>query len=115
MDEDCPMRFCRTRFGTLELEIMDEPSWQEFERIFWAIHKHFRGCVRAQIDDYITGDVRYWDIEIEGKILTLHLEHYLGICLFAAEPEGEELVRLVSTFLQSYLQQPLEAPVSELN
>ena len=90
------MRYNRTSNGRLELDISDDSSWTEFERLARHISAAFEGRIEAKIDGL---DQRYWDIEIEGEVVTLHLEHYLGICLFAAKAEGDEVVRRVGEFL----------------
>jgi len=32
-------------------------------------------------------DQRYWDFEYKGIILSLHLEHFLGISIFVKKPD----------------------------
>ena len=49
-------------------------------------------------------DQRYWDFEIDNLILTLHLEHFLGISLFPANNTADimranETVMTIGTFI----------------
>lgn len=37
-------------------------------------------------------DQRYWDFLFEGKKLTLHLEHFLGISIFAEADIPDSLI-----------------------
>jgi hypothetical protein len=34
-------------------------------------------------------DQRYWDLEAEGQVITLHLEHYLGIMLLVDDADPD--------------------------
>ncbi|MEE4921564.1 hypothetical protein V2K23_19305 [Pseudomonas alliivorans] len=53
-------------------------------------------------------DQRYWDLAVQGGVMTLHLEHYLGIMLLVEnEPANPDLdARLMakaSRVLEPYL------------
>jgi hypothetical protein len=62
-----------------------------------AILSKFKGKLVEQLDGL---DERYWDIEIGKKIITLHLQHYLGIMLFPEDKAGNDLIREVGTYLE---------------
>ncbi len=64
----------------INLELSDESSWSIFELIAKELTDRFNVQWKTQADGL---DQRYWDFEINGIILTLHLEHYLGIVIFA--------------------------------
>ncbi|WP_050977738.1 hypothetical protein [Herbaspirillum lusitanum] len=67
------------------LEITPEADEFLFNDIAKRLEIAFDGKWTAKI----TGlDQRYWDLKVGSAILTLHLEHYLGISLFVAE-DGE--------------------------
>ena len=62
-------------------------------------------------------DQRYWDLEAEGQVITLHLEHYLGIMLLVddADPDwvaSERFQALVQRLQVGELPAmvPLDAP-----
>lgn len=63
----------------LEIFISDHSDWRLFEEVGAAIQSEFDGEWLARADGL---DQRYWDIRIEGSVVTLHLEHYSGIMLF---------------------------------
>ena len=92
------IRFDTDRHGRLEAIISDESDWRLFETLSQLIVKEFNGVITAQLDGF---DQRYWDIQIEGQTLTLHLEHYLGIMLFGYDEQGDALVRKICIFLES--------------
>jgi hypothetical protein len=45
--------------------------------------------------------IRYsWDIQIGERIITLHLQHYLGIMLFPKDQQGNDLIQEVGGYLE---------------
>src|ERR1051325_6465262 len=64
----------------INLDLSDESNWLLFELIAKEMSNKFHLQWKTQADGL---DQRYWDFEINGIILTLHLEHYLGIVIFA--------------------------------
>ena len=64
----------------IELELTRDSNGDLFQAIAEEIAQTFK----IQWKEKLSGlDQRYWDFEINGIILTLHLEHYLGISIFA--------------------------------
>jgi hypothetical protein len=63
-----------------DVAISDDADWMLFNGVADAILNKFSGKLVERIDGL---DERYWDIEIGGSVVTLHLQHYLGISLFA--------------------------------
>ena len=52
--------------------------------LFKVISKELETALKVRWKSQLNGfDQRYWDFELNGVTLTLHLEHYLGICIFA--------------------------------
>ena len=50
--------------------------------LFQEISKMLEQEINIKWHKKITGiEQRYWDFEVDGFLLTLHLEHYLGICI----------------------------------
>lgn len=68
------------RAGKLELLISPESNWNFFEKVAGILESEFRGFWVEKIDGI---DQRYWDLQIEDELLTLHLEHTLGILAFS--------------------------------
>jgi hypothetical protein len=67
-------------FGKSELLISSEPNWGLFEKVAETLESELGGSWVEKTDGI---DQRYWDLQIEGELLTLHLEHYLGILAFS--------------------------------
>jgi hypothetical protein len=71
-----------------QIEISEQSDWSLFERVAAFLLAGLRGKWIERLDGL---DQRYWDMEAGGGRLTLHLEHYLGITLFAtADAEADE-------------------------
>ena len=66
--------------GKSELHISSDSNWTLFERIAEVLERELNGIWVEKADGI---DQRYWDLKIENEILTLHLEHYLGILAFS--------------------------------
>jgi hypothetical protein len=81
-----------------EAAISDDSDWMLFNGVAEAILRRFRGKLVERLDGL---DERYWDIEIRGRIVTLHLQHYLGIMLFAAKKEENDLIREIGEYLET--------------
>jgi hypothetical protein len=92
-----PGELPRTPQGGLEVLISEDPDWVQFEQFVHRISRE----TSAQCTERIDGiDARYWDFRIDGKIVTLHLQHYLGISVFGANPEADEAVQKVANLLK---------------
>ena len=82
-----------------EAAISEDADWLLFDGIACAILTRFNGELVEQLDGL---DERYWDIKIGKKIITLHLQHYLGIMLFPEDKTGNDLIRDVGTYLEGF-------------
>lgn len=69
-----------------------------FNGVADAILRRFRAKLVERLDGL---EERYWDIEIRGRIVTLHLQHYIGIVLFAEKKEENDLIREVGEYLKT--------------
>lgn len=92
------MRYSATRQGHLQLVIADEADWSEFERLAGAICTRFDARIVERLDG---PDERYWDLEVADQVVTLHLQHYLGISLHAPSARDESLVRSIAQSLKT--------------
>jgi hypothetical protein len=63
-----------------------------------AILTKFRGKLVERLDG---PDERYWDIQIRGSIVILHLQQYSGISLFAENKEANDLLRKLGEYLET--------------
>lgn len=80
------------------IEISENSDWQLFESVAQVLEQGLGGCWKEKIDGL---DQRYWDLEVEEQILTLHLEHHLGISVFV--PDGaDEIAQRVRTLLNLF-------------
>ena len=64
-----------------QIEISPEPDWSLFDQIGGLMTSGLRGRWSERLDG---PDQRYWDFEEGGGRVTLHLEHDLGIALYAS-------------------------------
>ena len=83
--------------GRCEALISEDPDGRLFNGVADAILTKFNGQLVERLDGL---EERYWDIDIGGKIVTLHLQHYLGIVLFPTNNEGNDLVLEVGKHLE---------------
>ena len=91
--------------GKTEACLSEVASRELFESIAHTIESHFGGRWVRQLDGI---EQRYWDLEINGVVLTLHLEHYLGISLLPASGFSDmamatSLVEAIGAFVEESL------------
>ena len=87
-------RFERMADGTLAAWVHPTPDTDVATRTADALR-----AAGAVFGKRVQGlDELYWDFEFDGKMFTLHTQHYLGIGLMACEQnaEAEDLLRHVS-------------------
>ncbi|WP_248800598.1 hypothetical protein [Pseudomonas sp. MWU13-2105] len=65
----------------MELNISESSDWYLFERIAQTLEQGLNGTWARKLDGL---DQRYWDLLVDDQIITLHLEHYLGISLLVS-------------------------------
>jgi hypothetical protein len=68
----------------INVELLRESDRSLFQMIAKEISDKFNVKWKPKIDGL---DQRYWDFEFKGITLTLHLEHFLGISVFADKTE----------------------------
>jgi hypothetical protein len=90
------MRFTRNASGRLQLDLLDEPGWSAFVDIADDIVQTFDGTYGERVEDFATC---YLDIVIGGRTVTLHLEQFMGICVFAAEEEADGIIQNIGNYL----------------
>ncbi|WP_122863702.1 DUF3630 family protein, partial [Pseudomonas viridiflava] len=62
----------------MELHISNVSDWALFNAIALRLVQELNGEWLTKADGL---DQRYWDLSVGGGVITLHLEHYLGIML----------------------------------
>ena len=79
----------------LEVEVSTVADQGLFERLACSLETGMGGRWTQRLDGL---DERYWDLQIETQTITLHLQHYLGICVLI--PSGcEHLAARVRSLL----------------
>lgn|GEM_PF-1512238 len=63
------------------------------------LFEEFASCLQLALGGTWTtadgADQRYWDLTLDSRVLTLHLEHYLGISISVDDPDSETSDRLL--------------------
>jgi hypothetical protein len=100
-----------TESGKTEAQLSKIANWELFDSIAHSIKEQFDGHWVEQIDGV---DQRYWDLKVDDVMLTLHLEHYLGISLFPANEPGDlakanALVETIGAFVGGSLSESKSA------
>ncbi|WP_249582574.1 hypothetical protein [Pseudomonas viridiflava] len=90
----------------MELHICDVSDWALFNAIALTLEQELNGEWLTKADGL---DQRYWDLAVDGGVITLHLEHYLGIMLLVEnEPANAQLdaqlIARAGRVLEPYLQ-----------
>ncbi|NIE74142.1 hypothetical protein F3J45_06765 [Pantoea sp. Ap-967] len=79
----------------LEIEVSTVADQSLFEQSACTLKTGLGGRWTQRLDGL---DERYWDLLVETQIITLHLQHYLGICVLI--PSGcEQLAARVRQLL----------------
>jgi hypothetical protein len=77
------MKIEHTRTGKIELRLSEDPD--RFKHLAEVVRKKLGGRWLEQIDDL---DQSYWDLDVQGKKITVHREHYLGVSVFCDDDAG---------------------------
>lgn len=92
-----------TEGGRTEAHLAGRADWKLFDRVADLIGKEFNCRPVEKLDGL---DQRYWDLAFGDVKLTLHLEHYSGISLFAAKDNenisaANQLVQKIGAYLEA--------------
>jgi hypothetical protein len=89
------MKIERTSDGKIELRLSGDS--EHFKRLANAVREILDGQWIEQIDSF---DQSYWDLDVQGRKITLHREHYLGVSVFCNDeaPLRSLLEQLQRTF-----------------
>jgi hypothetical protein len=78
------MKLERTPTGLIEIQLSDDES--QFLHFAELVRKVLKGKWTEKINGL---DQTYWDLEVQGQIITLHREHYLGVSVFCKDKPEE--------------------------
>jgi hypothetical protein len=71
----------------IELHLSDNPD--QFSNIAEIVRVILAGRWTEQIDGL---DQSYWDLKVQGTLVTVHREHYLGVSVFCADGMPQRLL-----------------------
>ncbi|MBA4149614.1 MAG: hypothetical protein H0X66_16000 [Verrucomicrobia bacterium] len=69
---------------TDEVKVADSSDWRLFDQIDKAFAKAFKTKSLAVCDGL---DEAYYDHDVDGTVVTVHLQHYLGVRIFLRYPD----------------------------
>ncbi len=89
------MKIERTLDGTIEIRLSNDPN--RFECLAEIVRKKLSGKWMKQLEGI---DQSYWDLDVHGKTVTVHREHYLGVSVFCDDdaPRRQMLEQLQRDF-----------------
>ncbi|NVZ50120.1 DUF3630 family protein [Pseudomonas sp. B6002] len=77
------------------IEISEHADWKLFEDVAQKLEQALGGYWKEKVDGL---DERYWDLMAGEQMLTLHLEHYLGILVDVPDNADEMAQRVRALF-----------------
>lgn len=77
----------------VELNISESSDWHLFERIAQTLEQGLNGSWSWRLDGL---DQRYWDLLVDDQVITLQLEHYLGISVLVSCDDQNPSANLVA-------------------
>ncbi|MCP9492925.1 MAG: DUF3630 family protein [Pyrinomonadaceae bacterium MAG19_C2-C3] len=80
----------------VSLIVTDEADWKLFDEIGNEIVQKFEGRIVERLEGL---EQRYLDIQIADSTVTLHLEHFMGISIFARDKAANETIKTLHLFL----------------
>jgi hypothetical protein len=81
------MKIERTDTGLIELRLSEDP--EQFVRLAEEVRTKLGGRWTEKIDGL---DQSYWDLDVQGIVVTVHREHYLGVSVFGKDEPGRRSV-----------------------
>ena len=94
------MRFSRTAKGRLQLDLLDGPDFAVARAVSRAIATAFSGKLGLPLNDV---DGSSWlDIDLMGGTVTVHVQRYLGISVFAADEASDGIIYDIANYLGAH-------------
>src|ERR1043166_9521294 len=78
------MKIVRRPTGNFELRISDDSG--QFRLLAEKVRKTLGGRWIEKLDGL---DQSYWDLDVQGGIVTVHREHYLGVFVFCDDQPAQ--------------------------
>ena len=69
-----------------DIHLSDSSDRELFTRITEELQQTLNGTWTTQASGL---DQYYWDLAVDGQVITLHLEHYLGIMLLVEDADPQ--------------------------
>jgi len=69
-----------------DIHLSDSSDRELFTRIAEELQQTLNGTWTTQASGL---DQYYWDLAVDGQVITLHLEHYLGIMLLVEDADPQ--------------------------
>jgi hypothetical protein len=96
----------RENKGRVEAHLYRKSDEALFQQIADAIISRFGGKWTKQLEGF---DQKYWDLQIGGVVLTLHLEIYTGIYLFPHhDTKNVEAANSLVIYIASFIDDEIE-------
>ena len=86
--------------GHLALQLSSADSPFPLSRFARALVREHGGEITQRVDG---PDESYWDIVVDGQVLTLHRQHYLGVFLCATDAASEAVLERLVPFAERYV------------
>lgn len=91
------MRLSRTANGRLNLDVTDDADYDVARRVAAAILATFRGRRGKSLMDV---DGTSWlDVEICGVTVTVHVQRYFGVSVYAVDEAADGVILDVANYL----------------
>jgi hypothetical protein len=91
------MRLNRTANGRLNLDVSDDMDYEVARRVAAAILATFSGRRGTSLVDV---DGTSWlDLEIMGSTVTVHVQRYLGVSVYAVDEAADGVILDVANYL----------------
>ncbi|MFO1521245.1 MAG: hypothetical protein U1G05_04235 [Kiritimatiellia bacterium] len=74
----------KTVKATDEVKVTDSSDWSLFDQIDKAFSEAFESKSLSVCDGL---DEAYYDHDVDGTVVTVHLQHYLGVRIFLRHPD----------------------------
>lgn len=72
-----------------QIVVSEDSDWKLFELVASILERELSGVWVQKADGL---DQRYWDLKVESQVITLHLEHYMGITIFSESADDDYLL-----------------------
>ncbi len=86
--------------GRLALQLSSGSAPFPFADFAQALVREREGQIADRLDGL---DESYWDVVLDGQVLTLHRQHYLGVFLCATDVASEATLERLVPFAEGYL------------